>query len=158
MAVNYQPSTIMKSLFEPATAQEMIQRIEQLTPSTAARWGKMNVAQMMAHCSLSLELYLTGQTLKRPLLGILFGRMAKKRMLTDKPWARNLPTGKELLPAADSAFEKEKTNLIENISLFVAKGKKLPPIPHPFFGKMSTSDWGLHQYKHLDHHLTQFGV
>lgn len=148
----------MKSLLEPATAQEMIRRIEQLTPATQARWGKMNVAQMMAHCSYALELYLTGKTLKRPLLGVLFGGIAKKRMLANKPWARNLPTAKELIPAADSEFEKEKTNLIECISLFVVKGAKLTPIPHPFFGKMTTADWGLHQYKHLDHHLTQFGV
>jgi hypothetical protein len=148
----------MKSLLEPRTAQEMIRRIEQLTPATEARWGKMNAAQMMAHCSYALELYLTGAKLKRPLIGILFGPMIKKRMLTPKPWAKNLPTAKELKPAVDSDFEKEKTNLIENISLFVVRGPKLTPIPHPFFGKMTTADWGLHQYKHLDHHLTQFGV
>lgn len=148
----------MHNLLEPATAQEMIQRIEQLTPASQPRWGRMNVAQMMAHCSYALELYLEGKTLKRPLLGILFGGFIKRRMLTPRPWARNLPTAKELLPAAGSEFEKEKTNLIENISLFVVKGAKLKPIPHPFFGKMTTHDWGLHQYKHLDHHLTQFGV
>ena len=148
----------MKSLLEPKTAQEMIRRIEQLTPATKARWGKMNAAQMMAHCSYALELYLTDAKLKRPLLGILFGPIIKKRMLTNKPWARNLPTARELKPAADSDFEREKTNLIENISLFVVRGGRLPPIPHPFFGKMTTADWGLHQYKHLDHHLTQFGV
>lgn len=148
----------MKSLFEPTTAQEIIHRIEQLTPTTTAQWGKMNAAQMMAHCSYALELYLTGKTLKRPFLGILFGGIAKKRMLSSKPWVRNLPTAKEMLPAADSEFEKEKTNLIEHISLFVVKGTKATPIPHPFFGKMTTRDWGLHQYKHLDHHLTQFGV
>ena len=148
----------MHNLLEPATAQEMIQRIEQLTPTSQARWGKMNAAQMIAHCSYAWELYLTGKKLKRPLLGLLFGGVAKKRMLANKPWARNLPTARELMPAADSEFEKEKTNLIENISLFVAKGAKQTPIPHPFFGKMTTRDWGLHQYKHLDHHLTQFGV
>lgn len=148
----------MKSLFEPATAQEMIHRIEQLTPATQPRWGKMNVAQMMAHCSYALELYLTGKTLWRPLLGRLFGGIIKKQMLTPKPWMRNLPTARELMPAVESDFEKEKTNLIENISLFVVKGARLTPIPHPFFGKMTTHDWGLHQYKHLDHHLTQFGV
>lgn len=118
----------------------------------------MNVAQMLAHCSYALELYVTGKRLRRPLLGLLFGPLAKKRMLTAKPWARNLPTARALKPAADSEFEKEKTNLIENISLFVAKGAKLAPMPHPFFGKMTTAEWGLHQYKHLDHHLTQFGV
>ena len=148
----------MKSLLEPATALEIIHRIEQLTPSTPAQWGKMNVAQMMAHCSYALKLYLTGKKLRRPILAILFGGIAKKRMLTNKPWARNLPTAKELKPAAGSEFEREKTNLIENISLFVTKGAKATPIPHPFFGKMTTADWGLHQYKHLDHHLTQFGV
>lgn len=148
----------MKSLLEPATAQQILSRIEQLTPATTARWGKMNVAQMMAHCSIALELFFGGKVIKRPLAGIIFGSIAKKRMLSDRPWAKSLPTAKEMIPAPQSDFEKEKAILVQWVNQFVAKGAQVPPVLHPFFGKMTTSDWGLHQYKHLDHHLTQFGV
>lgn len=30
--------------------------------------------------------------------------------------------------------------------------------PHPFFGKLTSEQWGKGIYKHLDHHLKQFGV
>ena len=29
---------------------------------------------------------------------------------------------------------------------------------HGFFGSMSGAEWGVTQYKHLDHHLRQFGA
>jgi hypothetical protein len=118
----------------------------------------MNVAQMMAHCSIALELFLEGKTLKRPLMGFIFGGIAKKRMLANKPWAKNLPTANELKPSTQVDFDKEKARLRQRIKQFVDTGANVPSIPHPFFGKMSTSDWGFHQHKHLDHHLTQFGV
>ena len=41
----------MKNLFEPATVEEVKQRMAQLRPDSERQWGKMNVAQMVAHCS-----------------------------------------------------------------------------------------------------------
>ncbi|ANE52349.1 DUF1569 domain-containing protein [Flavisolibacter tropicus] len=148
----------MKSLFDKTAATEITQRIEKLTSTTPAQWGKMNVGQMMAHCGIALELYFGQKTIKRPLIGILIGGIAKKQMLSNKPWAKNLPTAKELIPSANTDFENEKKQLLYWLNRFVQQGSALPPVPHPFFGKMTTNDWGLHQYKHLDHHLTQFGV
>src|SRR5215471_18301470 len=46
----------MKNLFEPRTVQEVMPRIEQLKPISQRRWGKMDVAQMMAHCSAALDM------------------------------------------------------------------------------------------------------
>lgn len=148
----------MKSLFDTTEAMEITRRIEELTPMASAQWGKMNVNQMMAHCSGSLELYFSTNNIQRPLIGILFGSIAKKRMLTNKPWSRNLPTAKELKPTITAGFEAEKERLIQRIGQFVTKGVNQPHISHPFFGKMSNSEWGLLLYKHLDHHLTQFSV
>ena len=30
--------------------------------------------------------------------------------------------------------------------------------PHPFFGRLTPAEWAIQQYKHLDHHLRQFGA
>lgn len=149
---------MMKSLFDTTAATEITQRLEKLTPTTSAQWGKMNVGQMMTHCSIALELYFGQKTIKRPLIALLLGPFAKRQMLSPKPWSKNLPTAKELIPTATADFEKEKKQLLYWVDRFVQEGPALPPVPHPFFGKMTTNDWGLHQYKHLNHHLTQFGV
>ncbi|MFD1127776.1 DUF1569 domain-containing protein [Paenibacillus provencensis] len=29
--------------------------------------------------------------------------------------------------------------------------------PHPFFGKLTSEEWSIGLYKHLDHHLKEFG-
>ncbi len=40
----------MENLFTPVENQEMVDRINAITPDTKALWGKMTVAQMLAHC------------------------------------------------------------------------------------------------------------
>ena len=59
----------MKNLFEPGAVQEVMTRIEQLKPSAQRQWGKMDVAQMMAHCSAALEMASGKIVAKRTLLG-----------------------------------------------------------------------------------------
>src|SRR4051812_5222366 len=46
----------MKNIFEASVSNEIIDRINRLTPTTKAQWGKMNVSQMLAHCNVTYEL------------------------------------------------------------------------------------------------------
>ena len=91
-------------------------------------------------------------------MGILFGSMAKRKLFTDKPWPQNLPTAKEFIVADNREFEQERAGLIKEIEHFAADGKKENPPAHPFFGKLTSGEWSRLFYKHLDHHLQQFGV
>ena len=148
----------MKNLFNQAAAQEVIDRLQKLQPQAQPLWGKMNAAQMLAHCNKAFQLYFGELKTKRSPLSYFFGSMVKKRFLSDKPWSRNLPTAKELIVADEHDFKSEKDQLIYWMDRFVQEGLHVPPPQHPFFGKMTTMEWGLHAYKHTDHHLQQFGV
>jgi hypothetical protein len=56
-------------------------------------------------------------------------------------------------------FEAERNNLIKLIQQFQLGGATtLTSNPHPFFGKMNTDEWNALMFKHLDHHLRQFGA
>src|SRR5277367_1813348 len=101
----------MKSIFNQTDNAELIERINKLTPSTPALWGKMNVAQMLAHCQVIIQVALGELQLKRNLLGFLFGRIAKKQIL-EKPIKPNLPTFSEAKIADAKNFDKEKQKLI----------------------------------------------
>lgn len=149
----------MKYLFDDQKSSSIISRINQLSPQSKALWGKMNVSQMLAHCQQPLQVALGETMLKRNLFGFLFGKMAKKTVVSDKPYKRGLPTAPSFIVKDERNFESEKQKLVQLITRFSSGGPAvLTKDPHPFFGKMTVEEWDKSQWKHLDHHLQQFGV
>ena len=146
------------NLFEPSAVQNVVSRLQNVTAVTPAQWGKMNAAQMMAHCKATFDVYFGGLKPKRNLMGVFFGKMAMKRLISDKPWPRSLPTAKEFIIANERDFQKERAMLVDAIKQFTEKGQTVSSFVHPFFGKVSSDVWGKFSYRHLDHHLQQFGA
>jgi hypothetical protein len=149
----------MESLFDATGNQNIINRIEQLTPITLSQWGKMTVSQMMAHCQQPIKVPLGLLKLKHNWMGFLFGRMAKKQMLAQDKFKKDLPTVKEFHIIGEPKFEQAKQELIDLVSRFAKEGPaSIKNTKHPFFGEMTLEEWDILQWKHLDHHLRQFGV
>jgi Protein of unknown function (DUF1569) len=148
----------MHTLFEPTTAAEIISRIQKLKPTSQAQWGRMNVAQMMAHCCAPLETYFIEKKSKKSFFGILFGKVVFKQLISDKPWRRNLPTAKNCKINDVRNFEEEKEKLVNSVNRFSEEGYTITSFTHSFFGKLSSQEYALFNYRHLDHHLQQFGV
>jgi hypothetical protein len=148
----------MKNLFQPDAADEVQTRIEQLTPSSRPTWGKMDVAQMMAHCSAALEMASGQFAAKRTLLGRIIGPRVRYILTDDSPMRRNSPTVKELKVGA-CEFTREHERLNQCVRRFHEGGEsRCTRHPHPFFGELTPLEWSTGMYKHLDHHLRQFGV
>ena len=149
----------MTNIYESATLQEFTWRIEKLHSKSIAQWGKMNVAQMLAHCSEVLEVALGDKKLNRSLMGILFGRFAKPIVTNDVPFKPNLPTDKGFIITGERDFSTEQKRLITLLSRFSKGGAAvMEGRVHPFFGKLTPNEWSISQIKHLDHHLRQFGA
>lgn len=146
------------NLFETSAAQEVLSRLEKISATTPANWGKMNAAQMMAHCQAGFKVYFGEMKMKRGIVGLLFGKMAKKKLFSPQPWARNLPTAPQFKIAEHKEFDVEKQKLISYVNRFATEGYTITSTMHPFFGKLSAQEWATLNYKHLDHHLKQFGV
>lgn len=149
----------MKSLFDKDTLHETLRRIESLTPATQAVWGKMNVSQMMEHCSRALD-YATGKDKpKRMLLGYLIGGFLKKEYYNDRPVGKNLPTAPKFVVTDTPDFEVTKQRFTGLVKAFGEGGEaKCTRHPSAFFGHFTPEQHGIGAYKHIDHHLTQFGV
>ncbi len=79
-------------------------------------------------------------------------------MLHNGTFTKNLPTAKDFIVTDERNFEKEKRQLIDMIKRFTSTADPHIVQQHPFFGKMSGNEWAVLAYKHLDHHLRQFGV
>jgi hypothetical protein len=149
----------MKNIFDRMHSEEIVNRIDNLQPNSQSKWGKMNVAQMLAHCSAFQNIAMGMDTPKRGLLGIFVGRFAKPMFYNDKPVAKNMSTIPTIIVADDREFETEKEKLKQKVISFQKNGpEKCTTHPHSFFGKLTSEQWGKGIYKHLDHHLRQFGV
>ena len=151
----------MKNLFEAATADEIKARLRQLRADSPRLWGKMTAAQMVEHCARSME-WAVGDTVpqKVPLIMRIFGRIVKPLVLRGEKRLRpNSPTGVDLLVTDEPEFYAARARLFALVDRFVAGGSAgCTTHPHGFFGKMTPEEWGVLTYKHMDHHLRQFGV
>jgi transposase InsO family protein len=148
----------MKNLFEPSTMNEIQDRLAKLRPDSPRQWGSMGVAQALAHCSLGLQL--PSGELRPPskVLGRVVGRIIKPLVLgNDKPMRRGAPT---MIAVEDNRdFNAERERLRELIDRFAAAGPAgCTKHPHSFFGPLTPDEWAILMYKHLDHHLRQFGA
>ena len=149
----------MKTLLEASALEEIKKRLNQLTPETRAQWGKMDVAQMMAHLSNVLEVALGDQKPPRSLIGRLIGGFFKVKAFDDSPIPHNSPTAPSFKVVEAKRFAEEKTRLSTLLERFTRGGVAgVTTHPHPFFGPMTPDEWGKGQYKHVSYHLEQFGV
>ncbi len=150
----------MKNLFDAPVVDEIKTRLSTLQPDSERKWGAMAPAQAVAHCSAALE-WAVGDTVPpRMVLGRIVGRMVKPMLLrNDKPMRLNSPTAKSLIVTDGRDLETERERLREFIDRFSAAGPAgCTTNPHSFFGRLAPEEWAILMYKHLDHHLRQFGV
>jgi hypothetical protein len=146
---------MMKSVYDKSTRDELINRINSLSENTKAQWGKMNIDQMLKHCTLWEEWILGKKTFKRSFIGRIFGKMALKNVLKDeKPIGKNLPTIPGLIIKDNADFSSQRMKWIALIEEYEFYSN--PDFTHSFFGKMTKEQIGLLAYKHSDHHLRQF--
>ncbi|NRR91644.1 DUF1569 domain-containing protein [Winogradskyella undariae] len=147
----------MKSIFEESGYNDIKTRIETLNKDSKSQWGKMNIGQMAWHCQGPFNIMLEKEDYKlKPswLAKVFF----KKSLYNDKPWKKGLPTAKVLKTKESKDFNAEILKLKPLIDESHALKEKTEWASHPAFGYFTAQQWGQMQYKHLDHHLKQFGA
>lgn len=150
----------MKNVFKITDTAEIIERIEKLEPSSQPSWGKMNVAQMLAHCNVTYEFIYDGIHPKaKGIKKFLLKLFVKGIVVGDKPYKKNSPTAPEFIVADEKQFEVEKQRLIAYINKTQQLGENFFDKKESHsFGVLSKKEWNTMFAKHLDHHLSQFGV
>ncbi len=147
----------MKSLLTSEAHDEIKNRLAKLTTNSKGQWGKMTVGQMAWHCQYPLKLAIRNK--ENTSKGNWFIKVFfKKSLYNDKPWRKNLPTAPQLKTKEAKDFNTELSTLKELVNEFNSLHDREVWYPHPAFGPFTKEQWGQLQYKHLNHHLTQFGV
>lgn len=145
-----------KSLFDPEVEREMLARLDRLTPEAKGRWGRMSVAQMLRHVGGGLKMATGDMAIPRR-EGPLRLFPIKQLIVLVLPFPRNAPTSPALISKEEFDFDGERANVRELLASFAKRD--IPNWPeHPAFGPLSREQWGVMAWKHLDHHLRQFGA
>lgn len=147
----------MPSIYNKTDNDAVVARINQLTPETKALWGKMTVDQMLKHTEAAVAVAFAEKELKINFFMKLLGRMLKNKVFNND-FQKNSPTAPEFIFKEQYDFEASKAVLIEKYSRFAQGTNSITLKQHPFWGKMTPEDWDKLMWKHLDHHLRQFGV
>lgn len=147
----------MKTVFDVSIREELRARINSVDENYNPQWGKMNVYQMLKHCTKWDDMILGHIQVKPIFLGRLFGKLALRSVLkNDKPLGKNSPTAAELIIKENVGnLALQKIEWCKRISEYEHFDNA--NFVHPFFGVMTKEQVGQFVYKHHDHHLRQFG-
>ena len=150
----------LPNIFSKEVSDKVISRINALTPTTQPKWGKMNVGQMLAHCNVTYEMvYETKHPAPKGIMKLMLQLFVKKLVVGEAPYTKNSRTAPAFLITTEREFETEKKRLIDHISKTQQLGAAAFDNKKSLsFGNLSTTEWNNMFYKHLDHHLSQFGV
>jgi len=148
------------NIFTKEISSEILNRINSLTPETKAEWGKMNASQMLAHCNVTYEM-VYDNTHRKPngFVKFMLKAFIKSKVVGDSSYTKNQRTAPQFLITESKDFTTEKTRLIDYITKTQSLGEAhFDQKESHSFGKLTKQEWNNMFYKHLDHHLTQFGA
>ncbi len=150
----------LPNIFTPEVSEKLIQRINQLTPASQPQWGKMSVDQMLAHCNVAYEMvYEDIHPKPNAFLKFILKALVKKKVTGEAPFPINSKTAPAFIIKEHKNFEAEKQRLINYISRTQQLGENhFDSKESHSFGALTKTEWNNMFYKHLNHHLTQFGV
>jgi hypothetical protein len=150
----------MKNVFNIDDTNEIINRIGQLTPDTKGLWGKMSVAQMLAHCNVTYEMaYENIHPAPNAFMKFILKLLVKKTVVNETPYKKSIQTAPAFIIKSDKDFAIEKERLVNYIKKTQELGESYFEGKESLsFGSLNKTEWNNMFYKHLDHHLQQFGV
>lgn len=146
----------MKTIWQRPVREELVNRLNRLSANAPAKWGKFTAPQMVSHLIDGVHMALGELPVKQRKLPIRFFPL-KQLVIYAFPFPKGAPTAPELLARTPQEWNGEVAQLKELMERFATGSHSRLP-DHPAFGKMSRTAWGVLGYKHIDHHLRQFGV
>lgn len=150
----------VQNLYDPAAHTAVLERIGRLHADTPAQWGTMDATRMLAHCAEVSEVFDGTKSLENTPWHVKLMRGFIRRMVVNESlYGRNLPTHPQYRVKSTRDFEAERGRLLASLQRFHAEDPaRAEARVHPLFGRLDRGERGRAAWKHVDHHLRQFGL
>jgi hypothetical protein len=150
----------LPNIFSKEVCEQIISRVNQLSPDSPAIWGKMDVAQMLAHCNVTYEMMYEDKHPKpNAFMKFILRVLVKRKVVNEIAYPKNSRTAPQFIVVDSKIFEVEKQRLINYIRKTQELGlSHFEQMESHSFGRLNSMEWNNMLFKHLNHHLTQFGV
>ena len=148
----------MGSILNESDRAAICSRVRSLSASSTARWGRMNVTGMLQHLRLSARMAVGELEVASKNKRVFQVFPLKHLILYVLPFPKGAPTAPELLSGAGASVEEERAAVLALLDRIGTGPRDGIGPAHPLFGSLSWSEWGSVTYKHVDHHLKQFGA
>ena len=148
----------MRSILNESDRAVISSRMRSLSASSTARWGRMSVTGMLEHLRLSARMAVGELTVASANKRAFQVFPLKHLILYVFPFPRGAPTASELYPGEAASFEEEREEVLALLDRIGTGPREGAGPAHPLFGPLSWREWGAATYKHVDHHLKQFGA
>lgn len=148
----------MGSILNETDRAAITSRVQSLSSSSSRRWGTLDVTGMLKHLHLSAMMTLGEMEVPSANKRVFHVFPLKHLLLYVVPFPKGAPTAPKLKPEAAASIEEERAGLLELLKR-IGTGPRDGAAPdHPLFGPLTWREWGVVTYKHVDHHLKQFGA
>jgi hypothetical protein len=147
----------MPTLFDPSARAKLVSRLSGLTPDRRPLWGRLDAARVQTHLAAQLRMALGDLTCRSKNTPFRYP-VVRELIIYVLPWPKGAPTAPELLATEPADFEADRQALIQLVERMGTRNPEEPFGEHPAFGPLSRRAWGVLGWRHLDHHLRQFGL
>ncbi|MFT3909781.1 MAG: DUF1569 domain-containing protein [Ferruginibacter sp.] len=142
---------------------EMFSLLSNLAADSKGSWGKMNGQQMVEHLADFFDIS-SAKVPSRLVIPEEHLPKYKAFLLSDKEFRENTKApaevlGEEPIPVRTANMEAAISTLRNSVDAFYKYYENTPVenTTHPVFGSLNFEEWILLHYKHVIHHLKQFG-
>ena len=147
----------MHSLRNETIRNGLIQRLQHLTPETKPQWGKLDAPRLLCHLADTLAMSIGDLPTKSKNTKAFHRFPLKHLIIYVLPFPKGVNTAPELLSSSPIDFESDRSRVVNLICRLAATPDANGP-EHPFFGPLTNKEWNALQWKHINHHLKQFGL
>lgn len=153
----------MRTIRDEGALRSLVERLNRLGPDTPGRWGVLTAGEMLCHLGDAHESVL-GERVSTELTTSRRSRPLFKwlALYAPVPWPKGVKTRRGVDPRTEGTrpadFERDRERAIASLERLALADPTTLPAQHFLFGPMSARDWQRWAYRHVTHHLRQFGV
>lgn len=153
----------MNTLSDSRAVARLLERLARLTPESERRWGTLTPGEMLCHLGDAEEGVLGLRNTPGPAVSGKPSPIAKLLFITlPLPWPKGVKTRPGVDPrqagTRPTDFESDRARVVAGLHALAAATADALPASHFRFGVMRLRDWQRWGWRHVNHHLRQFGL